>query len=139
MWRFRVFGAQPYLYAADWAAGFQDGGQPLPGFEQYLPVTARLLATGRGYVDCYDATIMLSNRAADLDRRWRDYQTWSRRRVDASSPVYIIYVGDAGPRLVAESEQLRKEMVALDRRCAAYAAMEADDQFIAFVRTARHA
>lgn len=140
LWRFRVFGARPYLYAADWAAGFQPTTEPIPpGFERYLPVTARLMSTGRNYAECYDASVKLAARFQDLDRRWRDYQNWGRSLPDQSSPKVIIYVGDQGPRLAAEYRQLRAQAAALDRRCAAYASMEADDDFVAFVRTAQYA
>lgn len=138
LWRFRVFGARPHLYAADWAAGFQAAGEPVPpGFEQYLPVTARLLSTGRNFADCYDASVRLGQRFEDHDRRWRDYESWSRPKPSQSTPVVIIYVGDTGPKLVAEGADLRAQAAALERRCAAYVAIEADDDFIAFVRTAQ--
>lgn len=137
LWRFRVFGAKPYLYAADWAAGFQGSGDAPPGFEQYLPVTARLLTTGRNFADCYDDAEKLSARFQDHDRRWRDYQSWGRQKLAQSTPIVVLYVGDTGPRLMAEGEGLRSQAAALERRCAAYAAIEADYDFIAFVRTAQ--
>jgi len=137
LWRFRVFGARPYLYAADWAAGFQGSGESPPGFEQYLPVTQRLLSTGRNFAECYDASVKLGARFEDHDRRWRDYQTWSRPKPAESTPKVVIYVGDTGPKLIAEGADLRAQAAALDSRCAAYAAIEADDDFIVFVRSAQ--
>jgi hypothetical protein len=140
MWRFRVFGAKPHLYAADWAAGFQPGGEPAPvGFDRYLPVTARLLAEGRAFADCYEASEKLSARFTDHARRWREYQAWSNPAPSPSTPVYTIYVGNAGPRLIAEGAQLQEQDRTLRRRCDQYGAMEADDDFLAFVRTARQA
>ena len=140
LWRFRVFGAKPYLYAAEWAAGFQPTTAPIPpGFEQYLPVTARLMSAGRNYAECYDENAKLAARFRDFDRRWKDYQAWGRANTDQSTPKVIIYVSDHGPRLSAEYQQLRRDAAALDRRCAAYADMEADDDFVAFVRTAQYA
>jgi len=140
LWRFRVFGARPYLYAADWAAGFQPASGPSPaGFEQYLPVTARLMSNGRTYAECYDAAAKLSERFRDFDRRWRDYQTWGRSKPDQSTQKVVIYVGDQGPKLSAEYQQLRAQAAALDQRCASYYAMDADDDFVAFVRTAQYA
>lgn len=140
MWRFRVFGAKPYLYAADWAAGFQPSAAPVPpGFERYLPVTAGLLAAGRTYARCYDDSEQLEARFRDHDRRWREYMAaGTRGRGDATSPKVIIYVSDTGPRLVAEGHELRRQAVILERRCSAVASMEADDDFVAFVRTAQY-
>jgi hypothetical protein len=140
LWRFRVFGAKPYLYAADWAAGFQPTAEPIPpGFERYLPVTANLLANGRMYARCYDDSEQLEARFRDHDRRWREYQSWSRGRPDSTSPKVIIYVGDTGPRLVAEGQELRRQADSLNRRCGAIASIEADDDFVAFARTAQYA
>jgi hypothetical protein len=141
LWRFRMFGAQPYLYAADWAAGFQPAAPAGPGgFEQFLPVTARLMADGRAFADCYDASSKLAARIEDHARRWRDYQSWGGgTKPNGSGSVVIIYVGDMGPRLAAEDIALRQQSRDLDRRCRQYAAMEADDDFLAFIRTARRA
>lgn len=140
LWRFRVFGAKPYLYAADWAAGFLENAPAgPPGFEQYLPLTARLIASGRNYAECYDAAEKLGARIDDHQRRWKDYQNWSRPKPDDSSPVVVIYVGDTGPKLAAEAAQLRQQGAALNQRCGQYAAIEADDDFLAFVRSAQQA
>jgi hypothetical protein len=140
LWRFRAFGARPFLYAANWAAGFQASDeQAPPGFERYLPVTAQLLASGRTYAQCYDDGEKLSRRIVDHERRVREYERWGNARPEGSTPKVVIYVGDAGPRLAAEAEQLRRESAALDRRCSTVAAMEADDDFVAFVRTAQNA
>ena len=138
LWRFHAFGARPFLYAADWAAGFDSNATPAPpGFEQYLPVTARLLASGQNMVDCNDAWEKLAARMDDHQRRWKKYQNWSHSKPNGSTPVVVIYVGDTGPKLAAEAEQLRKQATALDRRCASVASMEVDNEFMAFVRTAR--
>jgi hypothetical protein len=140
LWRFRVFGAGPYLYAAPWAAGFEHSAEPAaPGFERYLPVTARLLAAGRTYIQCRDDNDRLASRMEAHNRRWRDYENWGRARRDTATPKLVIYVGDEGPRLAREGQALRREAEALDRRCSAVAEIEADDDFIAFVRTARMA
>ena len=139
LWRFRVFGAHPYLYAADWAAGFQNTAETgPPGFERYLPVTARLLASGRNLAECDEAWEKLAARFDDHERRWKEYQSWSRRKADGATAVVVIYVSDTGPKLAAEGQQLRRQADALDRRCASVAAIEADDDFMAFVRTARN-
>lgn len=140
LWRFRVFGARPYLYAAPWAAGFEPSAETVPpGFNRYLPVTARLLAGGRTYIQCRDDNDRLASRMEAHNRRWRDYENWGRARRDAATPKLVIYVGDEGPRLAREGQALRREAEALDRRCSAVAEIEADDDFIAFVRTARMA
>lgn len=140
MWRFRVYGAKPHLYAADWAAGFRPSAEAgPPGFEQYLPVTARLLTTGRAFAECYDASEKLAARFDDHERRWRDYQSWSRPKPSESTPVVTIYLSDYGPRLIAEGVQLREQGAALNQRCGQYAAIEADSDFVAFVRTAHQA
>lgn len=136
-WRFRVFGARPYLYAADWAAGFVSNVGAPPGFEQYLPVTARLLASARNLLECNDAWEKLAARIDDNQHRWKKYRSWSHPEPNGSTPVVVIYVGDTGPKLAAETEQLRKQAAALDRRCASVAAIEVDNEFMAFVRTAR--
>lgn len=140
MWRFRVFGARPHLYAADWAAGFQPADEPIPpGFERYLPVTARLIATGRALTQCYDDAEKLAERFEAHNRRWQDYQRWGRAKRDSSSPKMVIYVGDIGPRLAREGEGLRREAANLENRCRQVASIEADDDFVTFVRTAQYA
>jgi YD repeat-containing protein len=140
LWRFRVFGAKPYLYAADWAAGFQPADEPIPpGFERYLPVTANLIATGRAYTQCYDDAERLAERFDAHNRRWADYQRSGRSKKDSSTPKMVIYVGDAGPRLAAEGDDLRRQAASLENRCRQVASIEADDDFVAFVRTAQQA
>jgi hypothetical protein len=139
MWRFRVYGAKPHLYAADWAAGFQPSDEPIPpGFERYLPVTAKLLATGRAFAQCYDDAERLAERFESHNRRWRDYQRGAKRD-SAAVPKIVIYVSDAGPRLAAEGEDLRRQAANLENRCRQVATIEADDDFVAFVRTAQQA
>jgi hypothetical protein len=139
MWRFRVFGAQPHLYAADWAAGFQPSDEPIPpGFERYLPVTAKLIATGRAYTQCYDDAERLAERFEAHNRRWRAYERGSKRD-SAAIPKIVIYVGDTGPRLAAEGAALRREAANLENRCRQVTTIEADDDFVAFVRTAQMA
>lgn len=140
LWRFRVFGGQPYLFAADWAAGFQPADGPIPpGFERYLPVTARLLTAGRALIQCYDDTEQLAARFDAHNRRWRDYQKAGRSNADASSPKLIIYVSNTGPRLAAEGAELRRQAAALEDRCRNVASIEVDDDFVLFVRTAQYA
>lgn len=140
MWRFRVFGAKPYLYAADWAAGFQPADEPVPpGFERYLPVTARLIATGRAYTQCYDDAEKLAERFEAHNRRWRNYQRSGRSKPDSSAPKLVIYVGDEGPRLAAEGQDLQREAARLENRCRQVASIEADHDFVTFVRTAQQA
>jgi hypothetical protein len=138
MWRFRVFGGAPYLFAADWAAGFQPADGPVPpGFDRYLPVTARLLAEGRAYVDCYDDSERLAARFESHNARWRAYSRAGRSKPDASTPKVIIYVSNTGPQLHAEAEELRRQAAILENRCRNIGAMEADNDFVAFVRTAQ--
>jgi len=140
LWRFRIFGAKPHLYAADWAMGFQASNEPAPaGFERFLPVTANLLSFGRTYTQCFDDSTQLAKRFEDHERRWKNYLAWSRHRVDETTPKVTIYVGDAGPRLAAEAQELRRQADQLNRRCSKVAAIEADDDFVTFVRTAQQA
>ncbi len=140
VWRFRVFGAKPHLFAADWAAGFQPADEPIPpGFDRYLPVTARLLAAGRAYVRCYDEAEQLAARFDDHKRRWSQYQTTGRAKPESSSPKLVIYVSDTGPRLVKEGDNLRRQAAQLEARCRNVGAMEVDDDFVAFIRTAQYA
>jgi hypothetical protein len=140
LWRFRVFGAKPYLYAADWAAGFAPATTPVPpGFERYLPVTANLLGVGRTYVRCHDDNEKLAARFDDLRRRWRAYLARSNPQPSNSTPVVTIYVGEEGPRMIAEEQDLRRQAEALERRCGAVSSIEVDDDFIAFARTATRA
>lgn len=138
LWRFRALGAKPLLYAADWAAGFQPYDGPMPqGFERYLPVTANLLAAGRTYAQCSEDSRRFAERVEDHRRRVREYEAWGRSQPDNSSPKIIIHVGDAGPKLAREGEELRREAARLDQRCNAIAGMEADDDFLAFATTRR--
>jgi hypothetical protein len=141
MWRFRVFGAKPHLYAADWAAGFQPAEESIPpGFERYLPVTAKLIATGRAFAQCYDDAEKLAERFEAHNRRWRNYAKSGASRIDnTSSPKMVIYIGDTGPRLAAEAEDLRRQAANLENRCRQVATIEADDDFVVFVRTAQMA
>jgi hypothetical protein len=139
LWRFRALGAQPLLFAADWAAGFAPApGAGPSGFERYLPVTGRLLAMGRTFADCYTASDRLDKWGDDLNRRWNAYWARSRTDIDGPSPVVIVYVASEGPRLFAEMDNYKREEAALHRRCGAVAAIEADSDFIAFSRTAQH-
>lgn len=137
LWRFRVFGAKPHLYAADWAAGFAPATTPVPpGFERYLPVTANLLGIGRTYAQCSDESDKLEARFEDLRRRWKAYQARSNPQPGNSTPVHTIYVGDEGPRMINEEQDLRRQAEALERRCGAVSSVEVDDDFVAFARTA---
>jgi hypothetical protein len=140
LWRFRVFGGAPALFAANWGAGFQPTEEPIPqGFERYLPVTAQLLATGRAYVQCYDDSERLAARFTDYNARWRAYQRAGRSKPDSSTPKMVIYVSDTGPRLAAEGAELRRQANILEKRCSTVGSIEMDDDFVAFVRTAQYA
>jgi hypothetical protein len=140
LWRFRAFGAEPYLYAADWAAGFAPAtGNGQPGFEGYLPVTARLMALGREQGECFAASDRLNRWGDDLDRRWHAYQARSRTDVEGPSPVIVLHVADTGPKLFAEIERYKREEAMLRRRCSAVISLEADTDFIVFARTAQYA
>ncbi len=138
LWRFRVFGARPHLYAADWAMGLQPAAGPAPtGFEQYLPVTASLLSFGRAYTRCYDESTKLAKRIEDHEKRWKNYEAWRQRHIsEKSTPKVTIYVSDTGPRLVAEAQALRREADKWHQRCSRVAAIQADDDFVVFIRTA---
>ena len=139
LWRFRALGAQPYLYAADWAAGFAPVAvQGPPGFERYLPVTGRLMAMGRSFSECYAAVERLDKRGEDLSRRWNAY--WARTRTDMNgpSPVVMIYVQNEGPRLFAEVDKYKREEAGLRNRCGAVTSLEADQDFVAFTRSAQY-
>ena len=139
LWRFQALGGGPELYAADWAAGFTGSGdeQMLAGFGQFLPVTGRLLESGYGYADCYDASERLSQRWRDLDRRWREYSDRGNSRFTRTADKVVIYLGDEGPKLAAEGERIQLEGRALDSRCARYETVVTDRDFIAFVRSTR--
>ena len=138
LWRFRALGAQPYLYAADWAAGFAPApGNGPPGFEQYIPVTSRLIAMGRKVADCFEANDRLQKWGKDLQRRWDAY--WAKSRTDQMiSPVVILYVSSDGPRLVSEVDRYRREEAAMRRACGSVVSLEADSDFIVFSRTAQY-
>lgn len=134
-WRFRAFGAQPYLYAPDWAMS----AAPPPSaalFERYIGVTSRLFGTGRTFADCYDRYETLSARYLDFDRRWSAYWGQPKRRSD-DSPVLIIHLSNEGPMLFAERERLSQDTEALNLRCAAVLEIELSREFVAFIRTAR--
>ena len=139
MWRFRALGGTPVLYAADWAAGFTGSGddQMMAAFGQFLPVTGRLLETGYGYADCYDASEKLSERWRDLDRRWHEYEVYGSSPFARHANKVVLYVGDEFPRMVKEGEALQREGRALDSRCAPYEAVVTDRDFVAFIRSAR--
>jgi hypothetical protein len=138
LWRFRAFGAAPYLFAADWAAGFTPAtGSGPQDFDRYLPVTNRLLTMGQTFADCFAASERLDKWGDDLTRRWDHY--WAKSRTNASiSPVVILYVADEGPKLMAEVGQYKREEAVLRNRCGPVVALEADQDFIAFTRTARY-
>jgi hypothetical protein len=136
LWRFRAFGAKPFLYAADWAAGFKQASAPA-GFERYIPTTNQLLARGRTFADCYEATERLNARGESWQRRWEAYLAHGSRTDLNISPVIILYIGDTGPKLMAEGDRIQREATALRRRCSTVVAMEADQDFIAFARTAQ--
>jgi hypothetical protein len=139
LWRFRALGAEPYLYAADWAAGFApDTGTSPKGFARYLPVTARLLAMGRTFADCYAANDRLDKWGEDLNRRWNAYWARSRTDIDGPSPVIVLYVSSDGPRLFAEMDAYKREELLLRNRCSSVASLEADQDFIAFTRSAQY-
>jgi len=138
LWRFRALGAQPYLFAADWGAGFAPAtASGPPGFERYLPVTARLLAMGRTFADCYAASDRLDKWGDDLSRRWNAYWARSRTDIDGPSPVVLIYVASEGPRLFAEMDTYKREEKVLRNRCSAVVSLEADQDFVAFTRSAQ--
>ncbi len=139
VWRFKTLGGSPDLYAADWAAGFTGSGddQMIAAFGQYLPVTGRLLETGYGYADCYDASEKLSERWRDLDRRWHEFEVYGSSKFDRNANKIVIYLGDTYPKLIAEGEAIQREGRALDSRCAAYEAVVTDRDFVSFIRSAR--
>lgn len=138
LWRFRALGAEPYLYAADWAAGFAPAaGNGPPGFEQFVPVTNRLMAMGRKVSECFAANDRLQNWGDDLQRRWNAY--WAKSRVDYTiSPVVVLHVSNDGPRLASEIERYKREEAAMRRACGSVVSLEADTDFIAFSRTAQY-
>lgn len=140
LWRFRARGAQPYLYAADWAAGFTPAamGNGPPGFERYLAVTERLLTMSRAFADCYEANERLDKWGDELDRRWNAYWAKSRTDTDGPSPVVVVYVSREGPQLFAEMDRYKREQAFLRNRCGAVASIEADQDFIAFTRSAQY-
>ena len=102
-----------------------------------LPVTGRLLESGYGYADCYDASEKLSERWRDLDRRWREYEAHGTSYFTRHSNKVVMYLGDEGPRLSAEGDKIQREGRALDSRCARYEAVVTDRDFISFVRSTR--
>ena len=139
LWRFRALGGQPYLYAADWAAGFAPvAGNGPSGFDRYLPVTARLLAMGRMFADCYAASDRLDKWGESLSSRWNAYWARSRTDINGPSPVVVLYVANEGPRLFAEMDAYKREESVLRNRCRAVVSLEADQDFIAFTRSAQY-
>lgn len=138
LWRFRALGAEPYLYAADWAAGFAPPGtNGPPGFERYIPATNRLIAMGRKVAECFAANDRLQNWGMDLQRRWDAY--WARSRTDGTtSPVVVLYISNEGPRLASEVERYKREEAAMHRACGSVVSLEADADFIIFARTAQY-
>ena len=134
LWRFRTMGAAPYLYAADWAAGFQPATGDQQGFERYLPVTGKLIEMGRGLVACYDATDAFIKRQNDFDRRWHAYWATSRTNVK-SGLVHVIYFTDTQQKLEMERWKLMYEGDALNKRCEPYGDLDIDNDFVAFLRT----
>lgn len=139
LWQFRALGGTPALYAADWAAGFTGSGndQMMAAFSQFLPVTGRLIETGYGFADCYDASEKLGERWRDLDRRWRAYEEHGSSRFTKNATKVVLYLGDEFPKMVKENEQLMREGRALDSRCAPYETLVTDRDFVAFIRSAR--
>ena len=140
LWRFHAFGAAPYLFAADWGAGFAPPPAIVPaGFERYLPVTSRLLSMGRASSDCFDASDKLNRWGDDLDKRWTAYWRGNTKTdTNGPSPIVVVYVSDTGPKLIAEMNRYRREEQALRQRCSAVASFEADRNFITFTRSARY-
>lgn len=140
LWRFKALGGAPDLYAADWAAGFAGTGddQMIAAFGQFLPVTGRLLQTGYGFADCYDASERLNVRWRDFDRRLDEYESRGNRRFTPIMIKVVLYMSDESARLGVEWERLQVEGRALDGRCAPYQTVEMDHDFVAFVRSARH-
>ncbi len=138
LWRFRALGADPYLYAADWAAGFAPvAGNGPPGFDQYIPVTGRLMAMGRRVAECFETNDRLKKWGDDLERRWIAY--WTRRGQSLGiSTVVVLHFSDDGPRLIAEVDRYKREEAAMHRTCSSVAQVEADADFIAFSRTAQY-
>lgn len=139
LWRFRALGADPYLYASDWAAGFAPvAGNGPPGFEQYIPVTNRLMAMGRKVSECFEASDRLKKWGDDLGRRWAAYWQRGRANYSAGQAKVVLHFTNKGPDLVSEVDQFRREEVAMQRACGAVADIETDSDFIAFSRTARY-
>lgn len=132
LWRFRALGAKPYLYAADWAAGFQPVRPPLPGFERYLAITAWLMERGHNFIRCYDDSNELAGRFADFDRRWLAY---NGRPATKAGMMYVIYFGDTQYKLAMEREQLMSEAASLESRCQPYQQINLDRDFMVFLRT----
>jgi hypothetical protein len=138
VWRFRAFGAAPYLYAAAWGAGFDPAAPAAPpGYEQYLPVTDKLLAISRLYASCYDANERLARRFDDHERRWKAYVKRSRVDPNGASPVVVKHISPEGPMLQREASDIRKEARHLEEHCRAVEAVETDDDFVAFMRSAQ--
>ena len=139
LWRLRAYGASPVLFAPEWGMGFV--AEPIDdrqsrAFSIFLPVTRNLLRDGRTFQECYDAYEEFSKRWESYAQRWQDYQRWGGRPLRDSAMVTRIFLGETGPRLIAEGDSLRAEGARLDRRCRDVQAIEADPQFIAFMRTA---
>jgi len=141
LWQFQALGGGPSLYAPEWGAGFAGSGddQMIAAFSTYLPVTGRLLDTGYGYADCYDASERLSERWRDLDRRWKEYQNRGNTYYTRNAMKVVMYVGDEAPRLAAEGDRIQREGQALDSRCARYEAVVTDRDFMTFIRSTRRA
>ena len=139
LWRFQIYGARVPLFAADWGAGFLNDAKDVErsaAFSGYLPISARLLRQGRAFAECYDAYEGFARRWDDFKHRWDAYQAFGGRGIPGTTTKLTVYVADTGPKLMAERDALQREGMGLERRCPNVSAVELDQQFLTFLRTA---
>jgi tRNA (cmo5U34)-methyltransferase len=84
--------------------------------------------------------VLVPYRIDENKERWRVYQAEKRRYlIPGVGPKTTLYFHDRGPQILREGRALRREAKRLDSRCGPYLDTEADDDFIAFMRTAQYA
>lgn len=119
----------PPLYAADAVQS--------ASFARYLPVTAALLDQGRALMRCSTDSAALELDIADFSQRWHDYWLKHMPPLSADGMKHIIHVGDEGPKLYAEKEEMDARWNELNNRCGGDRAMSVDASFAAFLRSER--
>jgi hypothetical protein len=139
--RFRTMGGAPPLFAPEWGAGFTGNADPrgVADFSIFLPVTGKLLESGYAFADCYAATERLNARWRVFMQRWNDYERRGATRDSITMTKIVLHMRMRGGPLADEAIAIDNEGRMLDRRCAPYETQVTDRDFVAFVRSIRHA